>query len=162
MTTVDEGLAFRAADCAEPIPSTDLQSVTSLCRLFTALLREFGERSSEAGAKPLGLDMARPVEDLRKVIDSLYAFAYVWSIGGSVASDCHDRFDAFVRGHKASILGQLRYGPGTVFENFPDVAAASGDAPWRRWSDVVPAFAYDREQPYFSMVVPSEQGGRCL
>jgi dynein heavy chain, axonemal len=155
LATVDEGLAFRSTECSEPIPTTDAQAVTSLCRLFVALIREFGERPTGAdpAAKPAGLNMTRPVEELRRIIDSLYAFAYVWSIGGSIASDCYDRFDAFLRGHKASILGQIRYGPGTVFENFPDISNA--DAPWRRWSDVVPSFAYDREQPYFAMVVPT-------
>ncbi len=155
LTTVDDGLAFRAAECSEPIPTTDAQAVTSLCRLFVALIREFGERptSSDLAAKPAGLSMVRPAEELRRVIDSLFAFAYVWSIGGSISSECHDRFDGFVRGHKSSILGQLRYGPGSVFENFPDIVNA--DAPWRRWMDVVPAFSYDREQPYFAMVVPT-------
>ncbi len=93
------------------------------------------------------------IDDLRRVIDSFYAFAFIWSVGGSIASDGWERFDAFVRGHKASVLGALRYGPGTVYDSFCD--AAQPEAPWRKWQDVVPAFAFDREQQYFAMVVPT-------
>jgi dynein heavy chain len=150
--TLDEGLAFRRASCSEPIPSTDTQTAASLCRLLTAMIRTAGEKDKATGAAP-GLDFGRPAEDVTRVLDSMFAFAFTWSVGGSIAGDGYERFDAWMRGHKASVLGHLRYGPGTVFDSYPDIAQA--EAPWRRWADAVPSFAYDREQPYFAMVVPT-------
>ena len=150
--TVDDGLAFRRASCAEPIPTTDLQTVASLCRLLTAMVRGAGERGKDTGS-PVGLDLTRPADELTRVLDAMFAFAYVWTVGGSISSEHYEKFDAFVRGHKGSVLGNTRFGTGTVFDSFPDIAQA--DAPWRKWADTVPAFAYDREQPYFAMVVPT-------
>ena len=103
----------------------------------------------------MGLDYAALApEEAARIVDTLFGFAYVWTIGGSIDSEGYDRFDGFMRsGLKGTPLASLRWGPGSVYDCFPDVAAV--DVPWRKWADVVPAFVYDRAQPYFAMVVPT-------
>jgi len=154
LTTVDIGLQFRKANCIEPIVTTDIQTVATLCRLFTALIRTAGEKNKETGAAP-GLNMERPIEDLKKIIDSLFAFSYVWSIGGTITSEGYEKFDNLLKAGalKTTGLGAVRWGPGTVYDCFPDIA--NPEVPFRKWSDIVPSFTYDRELPYFAMVVPT-------
>jgi dynein heavy chain len=151
--SLDDGLAFRKANCEEPISTSDLQTAISLCRLFGALVRTAGEKKAETGLAP-GLDFSRSIGELTKAINSMFAFAYVWSVGGSISNDGYERFDAFVRGHKSEIGTQVKWPPGgTVYDGFPDIALP--DAPWKKWADVVPSFTYDNNQPYFAMVVPT-------
>jgi dynein heavy chain len=79
LSTVDAGLSFRKANCVEPIVTTDIQTVQSLCRLFTSLIRQAGEKDKETGRAP-GLNVEGDVEKVKKVLDSFYAFAFVWAI----------------------------------------------------------------------------------
>ena len=152
--TLDAGLAFRRAHCHEPIVTTDIQTGAALVRLFTSLLRTAGAKAADTGLAP-GFDFkARDDAENKRVVETLFAFAFVWTVGGSIASDGWEKFDNFMHaGMKGTPLAALRWGPGSVFDCFPDVAAP--DVPWRKWADVVPAFAYDRAQPYFAMVVPT-------
>jgi len=154
-TTLDVGLKFRDTECTEPISTTHTQTAASLCRLFTSLLRGAGPKVE--GVAP-GYSWNNPAfspEDHKRVVETLYAFSFVWTVGGSISSDCFPKFDAFVRGGglKSTPLGSFRWGPGTVYDAFPDISAS--DIPWKKWLDVVPAFSYDRILPYFAMVVPT-------
>ena len=153
-STVDKGIAFRKLNCSEPIVTTEIQTGSSLAKLFTALLRTVGTRSADTGLPP-GIDFTkRSDEENLRIVDMLFAFAYVWSIGGSIDSEGYEKFDVFMHsGLKGSPLDKLRWGPGTVWDTFPDIA--NTEVPWRKWADVVPGFTYDRSQPYFAMVVPT-------
>ena len=96
------------------------------------LIRTAGEKDKEGRAP--GLDMSRPLEDLKKVVESLFAFAYVWAVGGSIASDGFEKFDQLIKAGalKGTALGTVRWGPGTVYDCYPDIAQADalayGDA----------------------------------
>ena len=158
LSTVDAGLSFRKANCVEPIVTTDIQTVQSLCRLFTSLIRQAGEKDKETGRAP-GLNVEGDVEKVKKVLDSFYAFAFIWAIGGSITIEGYEKFDQLIRSGplKDSMLAKIRYGPGTVYDSFPDgiqCEKAEG-MPWLKWNAILPAFAYDREMPYFNMVVPT-------
>ncbi len=152
--TVSQGLRFRSRECKEPIITTEIQTAASLCRLLTALLRGAGPKAKDTGL-PVGFDYAALApEEAARIVDTLFGFSYVWTIGGSIDAEGYDKFDDFVKkGLKKTPLETLRWGPGSVYDCFPDIAAP--DVPWRKWADVIPAFAYDRAQPYFAMVVPT-------
>jgi dynein heavy chain len=158
LSTVDFGLQFRKTSCVEPIATTEIQTVQSLCRLFTALIRIAGDKHKETGVA-VGLNVEGDVEKVKKVLDSMFAFAFIWSIGGSISSEGFEKFDLNIRAGnlKDSMLAKIRYGPGTVYDSFPDVAQCekAEGMPWLKWSAILPAFAYDREMPYFNMVVPT-------
>ena len=150
--TMAPGFRFRRLECIEPIATTEIQTAASLCRLFTALLRGAGVKKE--GLAPGYKFAAHSEEENLRVCEVLYGFSYVWTMGGSIASDAYDKFDEFVKkGLKGTRLGELRWGPGSVYECFPDIA--NPEVPWRRWNDIVPAFTYDKTQPYFAMVVPT-------
>ena len=158
LSTVDAGLAFRKANCFEPIVTTDIQTVQSMCRLLTALIRTAGERHKDTGATP-GLNVEGDVEKVKKVLDSFFAFSFIWAIGGSISVEGFEKFDQLIRAGalKDSPLAKIRYGPGTVYDSYPDLTQCekAEGMPWNKWSAILPQFTYDREMPYFNMVVPT-------
>ena len=137
VASVSDGVKFVKRNLAEPVKTVALQQATSLCRLVDALLAQNKEKWD------------RPDDDLVKMIENLYAFAYVWSIGGSLAQDGFERFDNFVRNHSA--FDRVRFGHGLVFDVFYDAQAAE----FKQWSTIVPKFEYDASLPYFKMFVPT-------
>ena len=61
----------------------------SLCSIFQILyFRATGGEENEEAASHLASNL--------KIVDKLYSFAYVWSVGGSLGGlDDHERFDDF-------------------------------------------------------------------
>ena len=156
--TVDPCLAWQRANVVEPVATVDLQLVSSLCNLLTAIFRHEALLAElpggEAGdAPPLVLDFGgRPDVDMARILDSIFSFALVWSIGGSMSSAKWDEFSSLVRSLEP--LKQVKFcAQGSLFDMFPDTA--DPEVPWRKWKDIVPTFEYDVSQPYFAMVVPT-------
>ncbi|KAA0150075.1 hypothetical protein FNF29_05515 [Cafeteria roenbergensis] len=152
LSTVADGLEAQRALEKERIVTVDVQLTTSLCSLFTSLLgRE---------KKGTSLDLSLPDEKLLPVLDRLFAFSFVWAIGGSIDGEAYAEFDSFCRGHSTlSTVGRWP-GGGTVFDLFPEFSGQlepdkEPEARWRKWQEVVPAFEYDRSLPYFDLVVPT-------
>eukprot|EP00898_Chlorokybus_atmophyticus_P006606 jgi/Chlat1/6947/Chrsp52S06617 len=135
---VDSGLAFVRKHCKEDIPSVNINLVISLMYLMQTLL-----------SPGRGLDFARPPEELHLVVGRLFAFAYVWSLGGNLTALSHEKFDEFVRERLAPIA-QFP-GQGNVFDYYVDYKEGALQA----WEDVVPAFKFSKSVPYFQMLVPT-------
>ncbi len=155
--TVSTTLDWQRKHATEPIVTTDLQLVASLCRLITSILRhESALAAVSARSDSLNtnvMDFAgRPQADMLAILDSVFAFALVWAIGGSMTHDSWLDFSGLVRGFEVFKL--VRFGSSqNLFDVFPDISQK--DVPWCRWIDVVPKFEYDVKQPYFAMVVPT-------
>jgi dynein heavy chain len=82
--TVDAGLSFIRENLNEPIKTTDLQQVTSLCNYLESFLHE------DKGFK--GLDA-----DKKKILEDIFAWSYAWSLGGSLDQQGKDKFDYQVK-----------------------------------------------------------------
>lgn len=137
LESFQDGLDFQTKNCSMPIQTTPVQLATSLCNLFTSMLRD---------AKP---DFTRDAFDLNRMLTNLYAFSFLWTIGGCVHSDGWDAFDSFMRNH--GTFDKVRFGAGSVYDNFFDTKSED----WRKWEDIMPAFEYDGSLPYFRLVVPT-------
>jgi dynein heavy chain len=90
--TVDKGLKWQKRNSFEPIPTTPAQVVRSLCSIFQILyFRACGDGKDENAVNPSN----HPSSNI-KIIDKLFSFAYVWSIGGSMGgTNDHEKFDDF-------------------------------------------------------------------
>ena len=136
--TIDVGLAYLRKEGSEPIKTTDLQQVTSLCNFLEFFVSE------EKGFK------GKTHEDKRKILDSLFAFSYAWGLGGSLTQKSKEQFDSFV------IRDQFKAAAiplgGTSFDYFYDLKKEKVFKPWS--TRVVP-FVYDKEASYFDLMVPT-------
>lgn len=136
--TVDPGIEFirTVLTNPEPVKTTDLQLVVGLCNFLEYYFEE------EKGFK--GNE-----EEKKKLIDSIFAFAYTWGLGSSLESRHKDRFDSIVRDQFKSAQIPPSY---TAFDYFFDLKK---EKTYKAWATKVPGFEYDKEASYFDLMVPT-------
>ncbi|XP_050398729.1 dynein axonemal heavy chain 6 [Patella vulgata] len=138
---IDNGLKFVDRKCTQTIVQVDISKVMTVCKLIESLL--FPPRG--------GPDLSQDPSKLHPLICTTFIFSYLWSIGGNLSEDYWDAFDTFVRNQ---------------FEDNSDAKLPSGGDLWgcymdfetRRldsWEKIVPQFKYNKEIPFFEMLVPT-------
>eukprot|EP01039_Chlorochromonas_danica_P005727 gene5727-6311_t len=136
-----KGLAFQRKHCKEPVETVDVQLIISMCMLFQSLF------VAERGVR---FDLPQP--DLSALLDKLFFFSYIWSIGGPLSSQYWESFTEHARElFEEPCPGLGLPGGGTAFDYFVDFK----ESRFREWSEIVPAFRYDETLPYFSLIVPT-------
>jgi dynein heavy chain len=78
------------------------------------------------------------------------AVSYTWGIGGSVNEEGKDKFDTIVRDQFKAAPFPPAY---SVFDYYFNM---KGDKQFKLWSNRRREFEYDKEMPYFEMVVPTD------
>ncbi|PRP88057.1 dynein heavy chain 6, axonemal-like [Planoprotostelium fungivorum] len=135
---VDTGLHCVRTQCKEIISSVDVNLVSSLMHLFTSM---FDEES--------GVNFKDEFEDLKHVVNLIFVFCYVWSIGGNIEVSSQDIFDSYAREQFESLVPIP--GTQTIYYYYVDMQSKA----LAKWSDQVPDFQYDPKIPYFQMIVPT-------
>ena len=102
-----------------------------------------------------GVDLAQEQDELEPILSRLFAFAYVWGLGGNLTHSCQQPFTAFVSEQLASLV--ILPPVGSAFDFFVEMKKSPQGvvAEMRQWSSVLPAFVYDKRMPYFQMLVPT-------
>lgn len=77
-TWVDVGLNFLRKKCRENIPSVNINIVTSLCFCHQALLQPI------RGINVEGEFEEDIPEDIQATLNRIFAFSFVWSVGGNI------------------------------------------------------------------------------
>jgi dynein heavy chain len=77
-----KGLIFQRKFCKEPVETVDIQLVISLCTLFESLFTIAN-----------GVKMEAPQGELQGLLDKLFFFSYIWSVGGSCSSNYWEAFN---------------------------------------------------------------------
>ncbi len=105
-TYVDVGLKFLRKQCRENIPSVDINLVTSLCFFYQALLQ------------PSRLiNLAGEFNELVQAsLNRVFAFSFVWSIGGNIDHNSIEKFDHFFRTELETVAAYP--GSDTVYDYF--------------------------------------------
>jgi len=102
---VDTGLAWVRLAGKEDVPSVDMQLVSSLCLWLQALLRPAGGfESGEAYGAPS-----------KVALGYIFAFSYVWGLGGNLNVASWDAWDVAVRKQFHGVAN-FPPGTGTVFD----------------------------------------------
>lgn len=80
---------------------------------------------------------------------SIYAWSYIWGMGASLDDRSKERFDDTVR----DIFKGVQIPPNfTIYDYFFDLKKEKAFKPW---STKVPTFVFDKEVPYFELLVPT-------
>lgn len=143
-TYVEKGLRFVRKNCVEYLPSVDLNLVASLCKLIMT----FVNRLSDSEYK-------QPPQELNALYGHIFVFSYVWGLGGNVADGYHDGFDSFVRDMlESEPIPDVHLPPSqSLYSYFVDLKTRG----FSLWDDIVPAFKYNVEIPFFQMIVPTSE-----
>ncbi|XP_032099375.1 dynein heavy chain 6, axonemal isoform X2 [Sapajus apella] len=137
---VDEGLHFINKKCGQAIPQVDISKVTTLCCLLESLI--LGKD---------GVNLAMEQIKLNTILCQTFVFCYLWALGGNLTEHYWDSFDTFIR---------------TQFDDNPDARLPSSGDLWSihvdfdtkrldPWERIIPTFKYNRDVPFFEMLVPT-------
>ena len=103
-----------------------------------------------------GIDLSQDQEQLQPVLAHLFAFAYIWGLGGNLTHHCHQPFNTFVRSQLSSLLHLPP--SASVFDFFVDVkkdAQGAAVSALQQWSAMLPSSVCHKHMPYIQMLVPT-------
>ena len=126
----------------EPVTTTDLQLIQTLCNFLDAFISEsFGFRTKE---KP---------DNKKKYISYVFAFSFTWSLCGSVIdSKYKELLDKYVRNKLSHIIYPNLE---TIHSVFLEIVPNESKILFRTWKDRTPEFIYSSEMAYFDIIVPT-------
>ena len=130
---------LRAGASRELVPTVNAQLIDSLCALFISLMPK---------AK-LNLDPAA-FDATCKVLQSMFYFSLIWSMGASIEEGHWPTFDEMLR-DQINAANVKFPGGGDVHDYYVDLP----DATFKPWKEIVPEFVYDPKASYFDMLVPT-------
>ncbi|CAD5112359.1 DgyrCDS1592 [Dimorphilus gyrociliatus] len=137
---VEQGLKFISKKCTQGMPQVDISKVVTLCKLLEALL-----------LMPGCPDLKQDIGKLHPLVALTFVFSYMWSIGGNLSHNSWDAFDTYVR--------QIFEDQGDAkLPNVGDLWSCYIDFDMRRmdlWERTVTPFKYNKEIPFFEMLVPT-------
>ena len=111
---VTKVLEFRRKNCKELVPTSELNSVTSLCYLLEALA------TAENGVDPAD------TENFGRMLELWFLFCLIWSVGASVNEEGRKKMDNFIR----EMEGQFPP-KDTVYEYYVDTKTKN----WTAWEE---------------------------
>lgn len=83
------------------------------------------------------------------MLTNIFAWCYIWGLGGSLDERSKERFDDCVR----ECFKNVQIPPGnSTFDYYFDIKK---DKQFKPWTLKVPQFVFDREIPYFELLVPT-------
>ena len=134
--TIDLGLDKIRDHFAEPVITVNLQQVVGICNFLEILL------NPAQGFK--GND-----EEKKKLMNCVFAWAYTWGMGASLDDRSKERFDDTVRDAFKGVTIPPNF---TVYDYYFDMKK---DKSFKPWTFKVPTFNYDKDIPYFELLVPT-------
>ncbi|MCJ8749245.1 hypothetical protein PDJAM_G00174240 [Pangasius djambal] len=157
---VEKGLQFVSKRCIQAMAQVDISKVTTLCCLLEALL--FSKDTPS-----LKMDSTR----LNSLLCQTFVFCYIWAIGGNLTDSSWDTFDSFVRlqfednaDAKAPtwittlLMIQNSFWDHILLPSGGDLWSVHMDFETKRlepWERIIPYFRYNKEIPFFEMLVPT-------
>ncbi|XP_054461370.1 dynein axonemal heavy chain 2-like [Anoplopoma fimbria] len=132
---IESTLNFKRSNCKEIIPITELNGVTSLCRLYDSLA------TSSNGVN------ASDTENLGTMVELWFIFSLIWSICASVDEDGRKRMDNFIREMEGTFPIK-----DMVYEYYVDTKNKT----WASFEDKLPkAWRYNANAPFYKIMVPT-------
>uniref|UniRef100_T1INB1 Dynein axonemal heavy chain 2 n=1 Tax=Strigamia maritima TaxID=126957 RepID=T1INB1_STRMM len=127
-------LDFKKENCKELIPTSELNTVVSLCRLLDATFTPENKVIAEE-------------EGFSVLARLIFTFACIWSVGASVDYNGRTKIDVFIREQEATIPNK-----DTVYEYFVDTKLRT----WIAWEDRLPKdWKYNPSVPFYKIMVPT-------
>ncbi|XP_078020536.1 dynein axonemal heavy chain 2 [Epinephelus lanceolatus] len=132
---IENTLNFKKSNCKELIPITELNGVTSLCRLYDSLA------TSSNGVN------TSDTENFGRIVELWFIFSLIWSICASVDEDGRKRMDSFLREMEGNFPIK-----DTVYEYYVDTKKKT----WASFQDKLPkGWRYNANAPFYKIMVPT-------
>ena len=87
------------------------------------------------------------MDDIKRKLNNIYAFAFIWGVGAAIDTSYSDKFDYIVK----DIFKNLVFPRAdTLFDFFLD-----DEFLFTSWEAKIPQFSFNRDAPYFTLLVPT-------
>jgi dynein heavy chain len=136
-----DGIKWQRKFCKEYIVTVDVGLTGAFSYLFQSLF-----------VPEKKIDFKQDEAKLCNIAAKIFAFAFIWAIGGTITDNKLEAFDEYVRGLFDE--GGLSCGLPpmlTVYDYFVDTETNE----FKKWESIVPEFKYSGDLPYFSLFVPT-------
>eukprot|EP01064_Diplonema_japonicum_P033482 TRINITY_DN6608_c3_g1_i1.p1 TRINITY_DN6608_c3_g1~~TRINITY_DN6608_c3_g1_i1.p1 ORF type:complete len:4220 (+),score=898.37 TRINITY_DN6608_c3_g1_i1:135-12794(+) len=147
-TKLEAGLQWVTKIGKQLIRGEQQNIVSSCCDLYHALCVT---RNVKFPEEPIQDDKEEDEvvqRERKELINAVFCFSYIWSVGGNVDEKSRDLFDQFAR---ESLEDVLVIGTSSVFDYQIDFKARK----FITWESSVPEFTYDPRSAYFDILVPT-------
>uniref|UniRef100_A0A4W6ECP9 Dynein axonemal heavy chain 2 n=1 Tax=Lates calcarifer TaxID=8187 RepID=A0A4W6ECP9_LATCA len=132
---MESTMDFKKNNCKELIPITELNGVTSLCRLYDSLATSSN-----------GVNIS-DTENLGRMVELWFIFSLIWSVCASVDEDGRKKMDNFLREMEGTFPIK-----DTVYEYFVDIKNKT----WASFEDKLPkGWRYNASAPFYKIMVPT-------
>jgi dynein heavy chain, axonemal len=131
---------------SEPLPTVDNCLVQGLINILDAYLDPFRPREGrEAKSK-------QDVEDIANIMEPLFIFAMVWSLGCTVTTQGRRVLDSHIRGEMLMNSSPWPFPPeGKVYDYAFDLPTRA----WKSWMNTVEPYKYDPKLSFSELIIPT-------
>nr|XP_055054184.1 LOW QUALITY PROTEIN: dynein axonemal heavy chain 2 [Misgurnus anguillicaudatus] len=132
---MEKTLTFKKVHCKELVTITELNGVSSLCRLYDSLA------TPENGVNPADS------EHFGRMVELWFIFSLIWSVCASVDEDGRKKIDTFLRELEGTFPNK-----DTVYEYYVDTKNKT----WASFEDKLPkGWRYTSNAPFYKIMVPT-------
>eukprot|EP00924_Labyrinthula_sp_SR-Ha-C_P002719 maker-scaffold_13-snap-gene-5.1-mRNA-1 protein AED:0.01 eAED:0.01 QI:0/0/0/1/0.66/0.42/7/0/4146 len=171
-----EALVMLREECEEAIETINNMVTLNFCQLLQSFLSpRNGVRLWKSDSifrlairpiveTPLYLDhFGYSLEDFSTLEDAagkeavmkLFIFCLLWSIGATSSATAWEKFDSFVRKKVEEVELHVDLpSKGLIYDYFVNFFVPSGSQ-WQHFKDIIPSFVFEKEVPYFKLLVPN-------
>ncbi|KAK4872624.1 hypothetical protein RN001_014653 [Aquatica leii] len=138
--SVENGFVFMKRNCQHAIAQVEVSKATMICKLFESIIYIPGM-----------MDKIGEKKKVQVFVCQIYILSYLWGAGGNLLDAAREKFETFVH---------------EQFDDHPDAKLPTGCNLWELfpskethrlegWMRIIPAFTYNKETPFFEMLVPT-------
>eukprot|EP00741_Cyanophora_paradoxa_P002452 tig00000076_g2377.t1 len=149
---VPDLLHFLRKHLKEPCPTVDTSLVQGLFNILNCFFAIF-----VAHAHAKHEDEGHKLPELAEVIDGIFIYALIWSIGGTTDRDGRAKFHAHLRARMEKM--GCKQGPpdtGLVYDYKFNIETKE----WVQWMSTIPEYKLDAKAPFADMIVPTADSVR--
>jgi len=143
---IKETLVNVRTECKEMIPSVDVNLVKSCLNIIDMMFTLLKEYIREQ----YGIHGQAPEKDMADYSLLILIFALIWSLGGNIHDSTKNQFSNFLKLKIMSVYTSFPY-DGEIYDFYIDFKTKT----FKNWSTIVEEFTYDKEKPYFEILVPT-------
>ena len=137
-----ECLKFVRRYCSEPVITVNNNLVQSQLRILDCYFADYHESEVKKVSQ-------EDVEELEEMMEHLFIFSIVWSIGVTTTTEGRQKFNDKLR---KIIPDKLGYpAEGSVY----DYCYSTKKKEWQKWTETVPDYQVDTKQNYLDITVPT-------
>lgn len=140
---LETGIHFMRKNCVEPVQTVNNNICQSLMRILDCYFAEYFDTEVKKVTP-------EEIEEIESVIEALFIFAFVWSIGSTTNLEGRERFSNKVR--ELSKDSKFKFPPEGVVYNYQFNREKKE---WVNWISTVPTYNVDNRMGYGEIVVPT-------